>query len=325
MKKHLTLLLAMALIVTLCSFGPVASAEEIITPTEKDVTMIVGSNAGGTTDLAARVVAKYLTELTGVNYNVTNIAGTNGNVAYSEGAAADPDGYTLTVQSANWPMCLAQGSVDVSYEEFEQISMMWESFMAMAVRTDSKYETFEDVVAAIDATKPGKFKYGIFQGSPMESCYLALVDHYGWDLHIIDLDGGAKATELLGGRIECYCDSIASLRPYVESGDFRLVGVWADERLEAYPDVPTFPEMMGESYNITQQRYGLNAPKGTAPEMVAGINDLLEQIYENPDFVEEMRALGFEPMHSTPEEYTEFFSEVVSRFNDFYGKETKEG
>ena len=286
----------------------------------KDVKMLVGSNAGGTTDLASRVVAKYLTELTGTNYIVTNIPGSNGNLAYDEGAKADPDGLTLTVQSANWPMCLAQGSVNVSYEQFEQVSIMWESYMAMSVRADSDYETFEDVVAAVEAAEPGTFKYGIFQGSPMESCYLALVDNYGWDLHIVDLDGGAKATELLGGRIEAYCDSVASLRPYVESGDFKLVGVWAEERLEEFPDVPTFPEMMGTSYNITQQKYGLNAPKGTSAEKVAELNSLLQQVYDNKDFQQEMKDLGFSAVHTTPEEYTTFFSEVVQRFTEFYAK-----
>lgn len=310
-KKLVCLLLTLALTFSLTA-GLAADYPS------KDITVLVTFEAGGTTDVAVRTFVKYMQKYVPVTINVLNISGAGGNVGLAEAAQQDPDGYYFVIQSGPFPMNAALGNVTFTYEDFDHVSMMFQSYMALAVRSDSAYQTFDDFKQAAQAAAPGTFKYGVYAGSPMVSTRLALEDALGVQFHIIDLDK-AKSTELLAGRVEAYCDAYAQLKPYVESGDFRILGVFADDRLAQAPDLPTFKEM-GIDYIITQQCYGMWAPKGTAGDVLDYMNNVIKQAYEDPDLQQEMATLGYTARYTTREEYTQWLTDIYGSFKDFVAK-----
>ncbi len=321
-KSLLAVLLALVMIFSLMACGnpaventPVKEAQSAPPdyPT-KDITVLVTFEAGGTTDIAVRTFVKYLQKQVPVNINVLNIAGSGGNVGLAEAVQQDPDGSYFVIQSGPFPMNAALGNVSYTYKDFEHVSMMFQSYMALAVRADSKYKTFEDFSAAAKAA-PDTFKYGVYAGSPMVSTRLALEDALKVRFHIIDLDK-SKSTELLASRIEGYCDAYAQLKPYVESGDFRILGVFADERLKNDPDIPTFKEM-GIDYVITQQCYGMWAPKGTDAQILEYMNQAIKKAYEDPELQAEMDGLGYAARYTTREEYTKWLTDIYSSFEKF--------
>lgn len=281
----------------------------------KDITVLVTFEAGGTTDVAVRTFVKHIQKYVPVTINVLNISGSGGNVGLAEAVQQDPDGYYFVIQSGPFPMNAALGNVTYTYEDFDHVSMMFQSYMALAVRADSQYETFDDFKAAATAAEDGTFKYGVYAGSPMVSTRLALEDALDTHFHIIDLDS-SKSTELLAGRVEAYCDAYAQLKPYVESGDFRILGVFADERMAQDPDIPTFKEM-GVDYIITQQCYGMWAPKGTDPAVLDYMNDAIKQAYEDPELQAEMDGLGYAARYTTRAEYTQWLEDIYSSFAEF--------
>ena len=287
----------------------------------RDITVLVTFEAGGTTDVAVRTFVKYIQKYVPVNINVLNISGAGGNVGLAEAVQQAPDGYYFVIQSGPFPMNAALGNVTFTYEDFDHVSMMFQSYMALAVRKDSPYNTFDDFKAAAQAAAPGTFKYGVYAGSPMVSTMLTLEDALGVQFHIIDLDK-AKSTELLAGRVEAYCDAYAQLKPYTQSGDFRILGVFADERLAQDPDIPTFKEM-GIDYIITQQCYGMWAPKGTDAAVLDYMNNAIKQAYDDPELQAEMTSLGYCARYTTRAEYTQWLTDIYGSFKDFVAKMLK--
>lgn len=309
-----------ALVLTLMMTLLVASsfAEQPSDYPKKDITVLVTFEAGGTTDVAVRTFVKHIQKYVPVNINVLNISGAGGNVGLAEAIQQAPDGYYFVIQSGPFPMNAALGNVTFTYEDFDHVSMMFQSYMALAVRADSAYQTFDDLSKAAKEAPAGTFKYGVYAGSPMVSTRLALEDALDVQFHIIDLDK-SKSTELLAGRVEAYCDAYAQLRPYVESGDFRILGIFADERMTQDPDIPTFKEM-GIDYIITQQCYGMWAPKGTDSAILDYMNNAIKQAYEDLELQEEMAGLGYAARYTTREEYTEWLVNIYAAFKEFVAK-----
>lgn len=321
MKRIFSLILALVMAFTLVACGDKLADANTGDSTDasdypnRDITVLVTFEAGGTTDVAVRTFVKYLQKYVSTTINVLNISGSGGNVGLAEAVQQDPDGYYFVIQSGPFPMNAALGNVTFTYEDFEHVSMMFQSYMALAVRADSDYQTFDDFKAAATAAEPGTFKYGVYAGSPMVSTRLALEDALSVQFHIIDLDK-SKSTELLAGRVEAYCDAYAQLKPYVESGDFRILGVFADERLEQDPDIPTFKEM-GIDYIITQQCYGMWAPKGTDSAILDYMNNAIQQAYNDPELQAEMESLGYAARYTTREEYTTWLKDIYASFDEF--------
>lgn len=301
-----------------------AAAGEVSLPEgypEKDITILVTFEAGGTTDIAVRTFAKYMQKQVPVRLNVLNISGAGGNTGLAEAVKHDPDGYYFVIQSGPFPMNAALGKVQYTYEDFEHVGMMFQSYMALAVNKDSSYETFDDFKTAVQAAEPGTFKYGVYAGSPMESIRMTLEDSLDVKFHIVDLDQ-SKSTELLAGRVEAYSDAIAQLNPYVESGNFRILGVFADERLASQPDIPAMKEF-GVSNVITEQCYGMWAPKGTDSAVLDYMNQVIEKAYEDPELQAEMDSLGYEARVMSRQEYTDWLTNIYTAFKDYVSAQTQ--
>lgn len=227
MKRIFSLILALVMAFTLVACGdkPADANTGDSTDTSdypnRDITVLVTFEAGGTTDVAVRTFVKYLQKYVPATINVLNISGSGGNVGLAEAVQQDPDGYYFVIQSGPFPMNAALGNVTFTYEDFEHVSMMFQSYMALAVRADSDYQTFDDFKAAATAAEPGTFKYGVYAGSPMVSTRLALEDALDVQFHIIDLDK-SKSTELLAGRVEAYCDAYASFPHWTIAASCRM-------------------------------------------------------------------------------------------------------
>lgn len=290
-----------------------AKAEELNYP-EKPITLLITFEAGGTTDVATRLFVKYWQKNLPENVNVINIDGAGGNVGIAEAKKQKGDGYYLVVQSAPFAMNAALGTANFTWEDFEPISLYFESYMALCVRSDSEYQTFDDFKKAVEED-PANMKYGVYAGSPMMSTLLALQDYTQAQFNVVDIPK-TKATELLAGRVDAYCDAFAQMKSYIDSGDFRCLGVFAPERLAEYPDIPTMKEM-GVDYIITEQKYGMWAPKGTPDEILDYLNESIKKTYEDPEFAEELSKMCFVPVYTTRAEYTDWLTSIYTKFSEF--------
>ncbi len=337
MKKALSMILiaAIFLMLTACQgeTTPTAAPASPAAPTEavgstqseqpsinypvKDIELIIPFAAGGATDLGARILAKYLANYLGVNINALNITGASGAVGMQECMNSTADGYTLVIQASSMPMHNALGTFDISYDDLECVAGLFSNLQCICVRSDSDIETIEDLIDALK--NDPDFKFGAFTNSIALGVVLAIEDYIGAEVNLVDVAEESKTTELLAGRIDCLSDFVSSVDPYLQSGDFRCIGVFADERLEAYPDVPTFKES-GIDYSMTIPYFGLMAPKGVDPQITAYLNEKLSECFANePEMVEELAALNYVADYKGSADYYDTLKNNFETFEEFVG------
>lgn len=337
MKKLLALILALTLVLSLAACGAAApapteapKAEETKveapkeeTPAEapveqegwkpeKDVTFVVGFDAGGAADIPARVMAKYMSKYSGVNVVVTNIVGSAGQVAAKQVMETEPDGYTLLHIPVGYYLQAALGNADFTYEDFSPVTMWCDSWVGLVVRADSPYQTYEDLVAAVKE-KPNTIMMGSVSGTLPQLAALAVQQKEGIEFKMVDLGSNNKATELLGGRIDAYIDGVGQVKQYVESGDFRVLMAFAHDgtAIPGFDGLATAGSKGYSDFDYLLQSFGMWMPAGADAEVVQYWADIIKACSEDPECIAELNALGYGARHEEPAAYTDICKAVL--------------
>ena len=125
----------------------------------KDITFVVGFDVGGTADIPARIIAKYMSKYAGVNVNVTNIIGSSGRVAADRVMKGNVDNHTLLHVPVGYYMQAALGQANFTYKDFEPVTLWCDSWVGLVVNADSPYQTYEEFVQAAK-DNPGQLRLG---------------------------------------------------------------------------------------------------------------------------------------------------------------------
>lgn len=278
----------------------------------KDVNFVVGFDAGGSADIPARIVAKYMSQYAGVNITVSNVVGSSGRVAANQVKSTEPDGYTLLHVPVGYYMQAALGNADFTYEDFDPVTMWCDSWVGLVVRADAPYSTYEEFIAAAKEN-PGSIKVGSVSGTLPQLATLAIVDKEGVEFNMVDIGSNNKATELLGSRIDAYIDGVGQFKQYVESGDFKCLMAFAheDTKIPGYDGLPSAESLGFTDFDYLLQSFGMWAPKGTDPAAVEYYANLVKQAAEDPGCIEELNALGYGARWDTPTDYAKNCEEVL--------------
>jgi tripartite-type tricarboxylate transporter receptor subunit TctC len=119
--------------------------------------------------------------------------------------------------------------------------------------------------------------------------------------------GSERSVALAGGHIEVDFDIVAPLKPMSESNKIRILGVAAEQRVAAYPDIPTMKENGVDL--VISSWHGVFAPRGTPPAVVARVNQALGKMCSNPEFVAHMRKLLLGVHYLDSASFRQFFAE----------------
>ena len=275
MKKLFALLLAIALL----SVSAFAFAEAPAWPA-KDITIICTHGAGGDTDYNARLISRYLEKKLGVSVTVTNVTGSNGNIAMNQYKDGDNSGYTfIMTNTAALVGNEVTGVSNFSYEAFEPVAIYGrQSGENIIVMADSPYNTLQDL---IDATKaaPGTITFGISTGGGV---YIAatILNANGLEANFLDQgDANSRLVALLGGNSEVTDAPYATVKEYIEAGQVKSLCTLLGERPTLIPDIPTASETVPDC--VINTLYACLAPKGTDPEIVKLMNEAIMDITAN--------------------------------------------
>lgn len=294
------------------STGPDApSSSETWTPT-KDITFIVPYEAGGNSDIPARIFAKYMSEYAGVIVSVTNIEGAGGRTGAQQAMEMDNDGSVLLMQPVAYPMQYSMGVADFTYEDFEPVGQWLNSYLALVVNADSGIETLEQFIEKAEA-EPGAVKMGTVSGTLPMFAAMYLQQQSGAQFNLVDLSHN-KAPELMSNRVDAYIDGFGAVKQFVDSGEFNCIALFSTEDVEGYEQLDTLAELNYEGFEYLEQSFGMWAPKGTPAEAVEFINGVMKQAAEDPACIEELKSVGFSPAYMTVEEYTEYMASTYDKF-----------
>jgi tripartite-type tricarboxylate transporter receptor subunit TctC len=238
----------------------------------KPVQLMVAYPAGGSTDIAARIVASIAEKELGQSIVVVNKGGAGGQVGWTEMSRVKPDGYYIgfiNLPALNTvildPDRKAAFNIDAFVPVINQVldpGIIW-------VKGDSPYKNLKDL---LEAAKRNPHKISAATTGILSDDHLAILMMEeaapGTFFRIVHFEGGAPVmTAVMGGHIEAAFDNVGSVFRRIRTGEVRALAVMDTERSRFLPDVPTMPEL-GYPTVISSSTRGIAAPKGTPPAVI---------------------------------------------------------
>jgi len=301
----------LGLVLVLGVFGPGQAADF---PT-KEVQIIIPWAAGGATDLVFRALAASTSKHLGKAVVVVNKPGGAGAVGYTEVMQAHPDGYTLVTAVTPLTILPHQIKTAFTYKDFEPIINVVEDPAMFQVQADSPWKTLPEFLDYA-RKNPGMITVGNSgAGGGVHLIALAFEKAAGVKFnHIPFAGGGPSITALLGGHVHAVSCSPPEGIAHVKAGKLRIIALFSEKRMEAFPNVPVVREQ-GVNFTMGQWR-GLAAPKGTPPDVIKKLHDAFKQGMEDPAFVKNATDMTVHLSYMGPAE----FGKIMAQDHERYAK-----
>ena len=259
---------------------------------EKPITMVIPLGAGGSHDLNARVITSIIPTYLEQAMIVRLTPGAGGQKGTQEVANAPADGYTLLF-THNYIDMLQQHVENLPYkpsEDFVTVARVNYAPIAVTVRSDSPYQTMEDLIAASKA-EPGGIQMahsGNWGALFVPAAQMMQALDIQWNL--VPYQGGGPALQaLLAGDADVTMGFPSSLSSHLEAGTVRILATAGAERI--YDDVPTFGEV-GVEGDVGFMHRVVLAPAGTPADALAKLSEAFVALGEDKTFTRMMGRLG---------------------------------
>lgn len=282
----------------------------------KPIRIIVPYPPGGFTDVTARLIGQKLQERLGQTVLVDNKAGANGTIGVAELARSAADGTTfgivIAAHAANSSL-YAKLPYDAR-KDLAAVSLIGLSPLVAAVNKDAPFKTAQELVAYAKRN-PGKISFGSSgNGSAAHLTTELLKSLTQTDMVHIPYKGAAAALQdLMGGQIQLLFDAASGLISPGKAGQVRLIGVSAERRLPALPEVPTFIEQ-GITGFTGSTWAGLLAPARTPPAIIQRVSDEVARVVRLDDVKTRLEGMGTVPVGSTPEAFAAFIDAETAKW-----------
>ena len=301
------LLLALVTIVGIAAIGVAApaAAQAPAYPT-KPVRLVVPFPPGGATDIIARAVAQKLGETLGQSIVVDNRPGAGGNVGTELVAKAAPDGYTLEMGTVGTHAINASLYAKMPYDnvkDFAPIILVAGVPNVLEVTPSLPVNSVQELIAYAKAN-PGKLNFASSgNGTSIHLSGELFKVMAGVQMTHVPYKGSAPALQdLIGGNVQLMFDNLPPSLPQIKSGKLRAIAVTSAARAPALPDVPTIAESGLPGFEASSW-FGLLAPAGTPPAIIAKINAEVATWLASPEGREKLAAIGANAAGGSPEDF----------------------
>ena len=263
------------------------------------ITLIAPFAAGGSVDLASRILAEGLTARLGQPVIVDNKPGGNGIIGIREALRAKPDGYTLLLGSvgANITPSLMQPNFPFDpLRDYVPLAMVAEWTAILAVKKDLPPDTLQEFIAYARA-RPGKINFGATgYGGLAHLVGEVFMQQTSISVQYVQYKGGSQGTvDLLGGTIDAQMMSSAVAAGQVDNTRVKILAVANKHRLSILPNVPTMEEGGVSGVNQTAWQGVFSAPRMPQPLRERIAREVFA-ITSDPAYQQKLRQSGFEPL-----------------------------
>ena len=285
----------------------------------RTVTIVVPFGAGSITDAMARVLADKLGTMWKQSVVVENRPGLPGTTGVAKSA---PDGYTLMLTSNGHTIAGAinKGIQFDPVKDFAGVTVIASVPLVAIVPADFPAKTLKEFVA-LAAESPGKLNFSS-AGVASTSFLSAEIFRQGARINIVHVPykGVPDATTaVVRGDVQMYFAPIPNAKELSEAGKVRAIAINSGKRAPQLPDVPTIAEAALPDYKY-ESWFGLMAPAGTPPAIVAQISRDVGQVLKTPDMIEKLTTFGSIPAPNSPEQ----FDAIIKSDTERYGKVLKD-
>ena len=280
------------------------------------IRLIVPFPPGGPNDIIARVVAQKMQEILKQTIIIDNRGGQGGVLGTEVLAKSAPDGYTIAISSAG-ALAISPTMERVSYDplkDLQAVTLVAKVPEMLVVATDVPARNMAELVALAKA-KPGKLNFA--SSGPGSLPHLAgemLKLTARIDIVHVPYRGAAPAVnDLLGQQVQMVFLDLPILLPLIRAGSLRAIALAAPQRAPTAKDVPTttevgMPDVQAENW------YGMVAPAGTPPDIVAKLNRIATEATSDPAVKEKLAVQGAELIGDDPAHFHAFMESEIARW-----------
>ena len=285
---------------------------------QRSIRMIVSFGPGGGADIVGRIVAQAMQDKLGQPVVIENRPGAGGTLGNEAVARADKDGYTLGIMTAG-QIIAAVTSKSLRYDTltaFDPVSQVATAGLIIVTRPDFPAGSVRELIAAAKAS-PGKISFA--------SPGFGATQHFTGELfrqtagvdilHVPFRTSPEAIAAILGRQVDVLFDTVSAVLGQVQSGQLKALAVTGKDRFPAVPDVPAAIESgLLPGYDVTTW-YGVFAPAGTPPAVVAKLNATINAILAEETVRQQLTKAGVVVRGSTPDAFGKLLASEYARWN----------
>ena len=282
----------------------------------KPIKLIVPFPPGGPNDIIARVVGQRMSELMKQPVLIDNRGGQAGVLGTDAVAKSSPDGYTIGIVSAS-ALVISPSMEKVAYDvakDFAPVTLVVTVPEMLVVASNVPASSMAELVALAKA-QPGKLNFA--------SAGLGGLPHLAGELfkltakidivHVPYRGAAPAINDLLGQQVQMTFLDLPVILPHIKAGTLRPIALGAPARAPTAPDVPTTAEV-GMPDLLIENWYGMIAPAGTPPGIVAALNKAATAAIADPAVKEKLADQGLTPVGDTPEHFRRFIGSETAKW-----------
>jgi len=310
-----------ALLIAAASSATAVAANSATAPyPSRPIRLIVPATPGAGTDVIGRTLGQKLAESWSVSVIVDNRPGAAGTLGSALAARAPADGYTLVMGSIGSHGAAKGLYPKLPYDpvrDFSPVVLVARAPSALLVNAGLPAKQVKDLLALARAN-PGKLLHGSgADGTPAHLASEMFLRMAGVQMLRVPYKGPAQAmTALAMGEVNMGMQGLLTAMPFVKNGRVRLLATTGARRWPELPDVPTIAEAALPGFEFYLW-YGVLAPAGTPPGVVAKLNAELARLAALPEVADLLRAQGGELATGSAAEFAAFLQREVARWTRF--------
>jgi tripartite-type tricarboxylate transporter receptor subunit TctC len=283
---------------------------------DRPIRFIVGFPPGGTTDVAARLMAPKMQAVLGQPVVVENRAGAHGNIASEHVVRSPADGHTILMGTIGGlsinPTLYGNLSFDPQ-TDLVPVTRVGMILNVLAVPADRPWRTVADVVAASKSAPLTFGSSGAGGAGHLAGEQLNLMAGLR-NIHVPYRGGAPLITDLIAGRVDFAFTPSSGAKPQADSGKLRMVAVSTKARSRLLPDVPAVSETAGLSEFDMADWSAMMAPRGMPAPVLQALHNAATTALRDPEVVAAMAERGIEATPSKPEECAAFIRSETTKW-----------
>ena len=259
----------------------------------RQITLVVPFPPGGSTDVAARILAEKMKPLLGQPLIIENVGGAGGSIAVGRVARAAPDGYTIDI--GQWDTHVGSIVFNLNYDlqkDFEPIGLISVNPQLLVARKTLPANDLREVIAWLKA-HPGEAKF-VNQLAAAQVSGILLQQLTDTKVTFIPYRGAGPAmTDLVSGQVDLMVVQSAAALPQVRGGTIKAIANLSPQRSPSIPDIPTSDEGGVPGWHMAGW-FGLFAPRATPKDVIARLNGAMMQALADPAVKARFAELGLD-------------------------------
>ena len=307
-------ILCAVLATTGCITAASASAE---TFPQRAITLIAPFAPGGSVDITARLIADAWAKQLGQSVVIENRAGASGNIGMAAVARAQPDGYTLAINTMSLainPSLFKTMPFDTQ-KDLRSVGTVATSQHVLTVTNSLPVNNVAELLAYIRERPDNALSFGSAGTGSTFHMAAELFKSVSKTqiLHVPYKGGGPAMLDTISGQVQMSFPVLSAAKPQVDGGKLKPLGVTGKTRSPLLPDVPTIAESGLSDYEFNTW-FVISAPADTPQAIVDTLNAKLGDALRSPEVIERMKKEGFEALISTPAQTDEMVSAEMTRW-----------